>query len=244
MSAALLSPDRDALDFIDAVKKLSSRDELMQRFEAFIGGFGYYAWLVTGLPPQGERIDPLVILNGWDPGWYELYRKSSFVDDDPCVARVRQTTRSFFWSDLKLDPVRQAKSIRIMKAAAEFRMTEGFCMPLHGDDGFEAVVTMAGTKPDSSAKARSCLGLVSIFVHSQANRLRRPQCQKRVLSVREREVLTWVATGRSAEAIAASLGITADSVEVYLRRAAAKLETRGRVRTLLEAYQRGEIQFP
>ncbi len=117
-------------------------------------------------------------------------------------------------------------------------------MPLHGEDGFEAVVTMAGAKPDVSAQARSCLGLVSIFVHSQANRLRRPQSEKRVLSIREREVLTWVATGRSADAIAAGLGITTDSVEVYLRRAAAKLATRGRVRTLVEAYQRGEIQLP
>jgi LuxR family transcriptional regulator, quorum-sensing system regulator BjaR1 len=244
MSAALSNPGREALDFIDSVKTIRDCDELMRQFEAYIGGYGYFAWLVTGIPPQGEKIDPLIILNGWDSDWYDLYRKSGFVDDDPCVARVRQTTRSFFWSDIELDPRRQSKAARVMNAAGEFRMTEGFCMPLHGDDGFEAVVTMAGSKPDISAKARSCLGLVSIFVHSQANRLRRPQSNKRVLSVREREVLTWLATGRSAEAIAAGLGITADSVEVYLRRAAAKLATRGRVRTLVEAFQRGEIQLP
>jgi LuxR family quorum sensing-dependent transcriptional regulator len=55
---------RAAFDFIDEIERMSDRRSLMARLDSELK-HGFHAWLITGLPNPGGRIDPLMMLNGW-----------------------------------------------------------------------------------------------------------------------------------------------------------------------------------
>lgn len=244
MSAKVFSHGKEALAFIDEIKNKKTSEELLECFNAYLIRRGFTAWLITGVPPKGYDIAPLVLLNGWSPEWYSVYRKERFIDDDPCAERVLETFKPFPWSEVVFDHRREKRQRLIMDLAASFGMRKGICVPIHGLDGFEAAVTVAGRDPDISLQSLSSLSLVSMFVHSRASHFADKKKKVGRLSVREREVLTWTTIGRNSEDIGETLGVSKNCVEMYLKRAAVKLGTRGRMRTVIEAYRRGEIEFP
>jgi DNA-binding NarL/FixJ family response regulator len=59
------------------------------------------------------------------------------------------------------------------------------------------------------------------------------------LTEREREVVGWVATGRSNDEIAASLVVSADTVRTHVSRAMVKLQARDRAQLVVFAIQSG-----
>lgn len=64
-----------------------------------------------------------------------------------------------------------------------------------------------------------------------------------VLTHREREVLTLIATGRTSEAVAAQLGITAKTVNVHAQNAVMKLGASNRISAIVRAAKLNEIQI-
>lgn len=243
MAASLYRHGQEALSFIDHLKKINSREALLTEFTTFLDGFGYSSWLITGIPPEGHDLSSRVILNGWKPEWYRLYLQESFIDIDPCAKHSARSVNAFRWSEAPFQTGREKLQQKIMDLAASFGMRQGICVPIHSLDGFQAAVTVAGSQPDSSFKALSCLGLVAMFVHSRAVSFGAVKKKNKPLSVREREVLSWTSLGLNAQEIGDKIGISTDCVEMYIKRASLKLNTRGRIRTVIEAYKNGEINI-
>lgn len=232
---------RDALDFIDGLSRLESAGAVVAALRDKLACYGFHAFLITGLPEVGDRIDPLVMINGWPPGWFELYLKRSFSDHDPIVAHCKRSIDPFAWADVYRDDQASTRQREVMQRARDFKMIDGFCVPIHDESGFRAVVTMAGDRPDLSPRSRSAIHLMSIYAHSKASSHNDKANAAHVLTVREREVLTWLAIGRTTDGVAERLGISAGTVEAHYENAARKLGVRGRMRTVLEAYRRREI---
>ena len=49
-----------------------------------------------------------------------------------------------------------------MDRASDFRMREGFCVPIHTSGGHEAIVTMAGERVELSGQVRPALHLMAL----------------------------------------------------------------------------------
>jgi LuxR family quorum sensing-dependent transcriptional regulator len=236
-----LDTGRDALDFIDGLSRLDNAGAVVGALRDKLASYGFHAFLITGLPELGDRIDPLVLLNGWPAGWFDLYVRQSFSDHDPIVAHCKRSLDPFAWADVYDDRAATPRQREVMQRARDFTMIEGFCVPIHNEDGFQAVVTMAGDRPDLSPRSRSAIHLMSIYAHSKASSHSIAERDRHLLTTREREVLTWLAIGRTTDGVAERLGISAGTVEAHYENAARKLGVRGRVRTLVEAHRRGEI---
>lgn len=243
MSGRQFNAGRDALDFIDRLSALSDPTSVVTALRDKLASYGFHAFLITGLPEMGDRIDPLVLLNGWPPGWFELYLEKSFSDWDPIAAHCKTTIDPFAWAEVYRDEGASARQQEVMHRARDFSMIEGFCVPIHGESGFQAVVTMAGNRPDLSRQTRSAIHLMSIYAHGKAADCLRPMRLDHVLTVREREVLTWLAVGKTTEGVAERLGVAPGTAEAHFENAARKLGVRGRTRTVIEAYRRGEISL-
>lgn len=243
MSGRHFNAGRDALDFIDRLSTLTDPTTVVATLRDKLASYGFHAFLITGLPEIGDRIDPLVLLNGWPPGWFELYLEKSFSDWDPIAAHCKTTIDPFAWNDVYQEGAALPRQREVMHRARDFNMIEGFCVPIHGEAGFQAVVTMAGDRPDLSRQARSAIHLMSIYAHGKAADCLRPARLEHVLTVREREVLTWFAIGKTTEGVAERLGVSAGTAEAHFENAARKLGVRGRTRTVIEAYRRGEISI-
>jgi DNA-binding NarL/FixJ family response regulator len=72
-----------------------------------------------------------------------------------------------------------------------------------------------------------------------AGRAHRPHPELHLLTDREREIVSWVATGSSNETIAKQLVVSAATVRTHVSRAMVKLGARDRAQLVVIAYQSG-----
>ncbi|MDQ3715213.1 MAG: helix-turn-helix transcriptional regulator, partial [Actinomycetota bacterium] len=80
--------------------------------------------------------------------------------------------------------------------------------------------------------------LIEEFATRQPNRTA-PHPRLDSLTVREREIVGWVATGRSNDEIAAELVVSPATVRTHVGRAMSKLGARDRAQLVVFAYQSG-----
>jgi LuxR family transcriptional regulator, quorum-sensing system regulator BjaR1 len=243
MAGVAFDISRAAFDFVDEIERVSDPRLVMGRFDRELVRYGFHAWLITGLPNPGGRIDPLMMLNGWPSGWTDTYTKLNLVENDPVVAHCFRSTSPFEWSDAPYDPVTNPKAKEVMDRATDFRMNQGFCVPIHTPDGFQAVVTMAGERVDSASQVRRALHLMALYAHQKAVELCSPKIAPipPLLSKREREVLQWTVAGKTSWEISKILGVADSTVEAHIKAARAKLGASNRVATVVMALRRGEI---
>ncbi len=120
----------------------------------------------------------------------------------------------------------------------------GLQVPVFGTTGLEGAISVAGTSIDASPSARLQLETVATAAFRAARRLAESPAELSgsALSSREREVLRWVAAGRRQAEIAATLGLSARTVENHLRRARQRLGVATTAQAVRAASRRGEIE--
>lgn len=236
---------RAAFDFLDEIERLTDKQLVMDRLERELQKYGFHAWLITGLPNAGGRIDPLMMLNGWPQGWSEAYTKANYVRDDPVVAHCLRSAAPFEWVDAPYDPQVNLKAKEVMDRATDFGMNRGYCVPIHSSDGYQAVVTMAGERVELAAPVRRALHLMSLYAHGKAVELCAVKAAPppRLLTKREREVLQWTSAGKTAWEISQILGVSESTIIAHLKAAALKFDTPNRVATVVAALRHGEISL-
>jgi LuxR family quorum sensing-dependent transcriptional regulator len=236
---------RAAFDFIDNIEHMSDRHLVMQRFSRELSRYGFHAWLITGLPNPGDRIDSLMMLNGWPKGWTETYTKLNLVQNDPVVAHCFRSRVPFEWTEAPYDAVTNPKAKEVMDRASDFRMKRGFCVPIHTGEGFQAVVTVAGERVELYGQIKRALHMMGLYAHNKAVELCQPKQipTPRLLSKRQREILQWTAAGKTSWEISQILGVAESTVTAHIKAAAAKFDTCNRVATVVAALRRGEISL-
>ena len=142
----MLDISRAAFDFVNDIERLSDQRLLTDRFGRELDGYGYHAWMIASLPNPGGRTGSVAMLSGWQESWTELYRRHNLIRNDPMVAHCFRSTAPFEWREAPYDPLANPKAKEVMDRASDFRMREGFCVPVHTSDGYEAVITMAGER--------------------------------------------------------------------------------------------------
>ena len=233
---------RKALEFVDAVEKLDGA-ALIGRFEALIASCGFTAYIMAGLPSSNAGLPELTLANGWPRDWFDMYVRENFSAVDPVPRHGATTVHPFVWSDAPYDRDRDPAAHRVMTRAAEFGLVEGYCIPLHYDDG-SAAISMAGKEPDLSPAARGAMQLVSIYAHSRLRAINRPKLPRRnKLTARECEILKWAAQGKTAWEISVILSIAERTVKFHLIEAARKLDAANRTSAVAKALTLGLIRL-
>lgn len=245
MAEDVFDPGRAAFDFIDDIANMDDQRAVIDRMGREFAKFGFTAWVVTGLPMPGGRMEEMMLLNGWSPDWSSYYFKHNLIKDDPVGAHCFRSTGPFEWKDASYDPETWPAARKVMNDATDAGMRHGFCVPIHTAAGFQSVVSMAGEHVDLSPHAKRALHLMSIYAHDKAvSVVRRPhEPYRALLTKREREVLNWTAAGKTSWEISRILGISEQTVVAHLKAAASKFETPNRVATVVAALRRGEIFF-
>src|SRR3546814_8760188 len=87
-----------------------------------------------------------------------------------------------------------------MHEATEFGLRQGICVPVHAPFASPSVVTVSGEIVDLAPATRHVVGLLARQALQSVQRLRSGSGDslKPALSEREREVLRWVAAGKTA----------------------------------------------
>ena len=232
---------RRALDFVDAVERLSAPG-VIELFEAEIKACGFHAYIMAGLPSPGTSLSDLTVANGWPPEWFELYTRENFSVMDPIPKYGASTLQPFEWSEARYDKESNPAAHLVMTRAAEFRLMEGYCIPLHYDEG-GAVISMATEQLNIDPVAKSALQLIGVYAHNRIRSLGRPTSERALLTAREREILRWAADGKTSWEVSVILRISERTVKFHLIQASRKLNAVNRTSAVAKALARGLIKL-
>jgi LuxR family quorum sensing-dependent transcriptional regulator len=233
-----------ALDFVDALEAVRNATEATDLLRKTIAEAGFSAFVMCGLPDATTDFRNRMIADGWPPGWASLYVAEGFAHDDPVERHCLRTVEPFSWNEAPYSPANEPRAHEVMTRATDFRMRQGFCIPIHYGDGSGAAVSFAGERPEMAPHIRAAMHLVALYAHHKVRGLVRPaQPLGRVLSAREREVLNWAKGGKTDWEISIILNISERTARAHMQSAARKLHAVNRTSTIVNALRRGEIKL-
>lgn len=233
---------RRALDFVESVERLSVPG-VVKLFESEVQACGFHAYIMAGLPAPGTALAERIVVNGWPAEWFELYTRENFIALDPVARFGASTVQPFEWSEARYDKDDDPAAHLVMTRATEFRLRAGYCIPVHYDEG-GAVISLATEHLHLDPHARSALQLIGVYAHNRIRSLARPQREKAdLLTAREREVLRWVAGGKTSWEISVILKISERTVKFHLIEASRKLNAVNRTAAVAKALARGLIKL-
>jgi LuxR family quorum sensing-dependent transcriptional regulator len=232
----------EAFSFIEGLDRIDDSDRVMDAMEKSFAVFGFENFIITGLPNPKERFEELVVVRKWPAGWFEIYAQEDYVRVDPVIRLCGRTVHPFEWSEAPYDPEREPRALEVMCRATDFRMARGFCLPIHGLNGYEACLSMSGVDIDLDHRTKPAIHLMALYAFERVRQLVHPENPRHnPLTPREREVLTWAAAGKCAAATAQILGITERTVVAHLTNAGEKLGAVTKTHAVAKAIRHGLI---
>lgn len=235
----------DTLGFIQDLDRARAPEEVCATLLRITRRFGVEHVLAGLIPnPGADRRTQLshVVVDAWPQDWARRYFSHGYLDRDPTIARVLSAPTSFLWSELEPAYRNDAPARRVMEEARDFKLNEGYTVPLMTLEGDLAGFSLAGERLEIAPEERGMLTLVATYALARALPLRRAtRPPLAALSPREREALQWASEGLPDHAIGDKMGISEHGVDKHMRAARSKLRAATRTHAVAEALRRNLI---
>jgi len=191
----------------------------------------------------GGAIDMTVATDGFSDEWLCHYIEDQLHLVDPIPAFALQSTKPFLWSEIESLTELTKPEKSYIEEMMDFEACNGLAVQVFGPSGLNGYFGLAFTQ---KSRVIDPLDLHEIQWVCQLAHHRYCDFVKAVsadvtLSAREREVLEWVAKGKSNSAIAKIIGVSIHSVDAYMRRIYAKLGVNERVTAAIRGLGSGLI---
>ncbi|MEO1656981.1 MAG: LuxR family transcriptional regulator [Pseudomonadota bacterium] len=199
------------------------------------------------LPPFGAMdhgAELTVVAHGFPDAWVERYRREHLYLIDPIPRHALQSAKPFWWSEAASFSDLGAEERRYLQILAEQEFGDGLALPVYGPNGRDGYASLGFGKehPElSSVEIRHIQWACQVGHERYCQLLCEVNHDKVTLSPREQEILGWVARGKSNSVIAQLTGISANTVDTYMRRIYSKLRVVDRVTAALRALAIGAI---
>lgn len=230
------------LEAIEHFDHAETESALSDHLAQAIAAFGYQHLCCVSAPNMEQRgFDDKVLLNGWPKGWFEQYRRSNFHAHDPVAAFLRTQTNAFKWSDVPVPSNNQLAKTVMTVSFSDYRMRHGLCVPIHSLNGYQAGISFAGFEIEDGKEADAAVQMIGIYAVNCLSHLKSTFKKPKLLSAREREVLTWTAAGKTAWDTSNILNIAEDTVNKHIAAAMRKLNVHTRAQAVAESIRSGEI---
>lgn len=233
----------EAFAFIEELDRLSTPDQVVDAMGRSFALFGFETFILTGLPHPEQRIEGLVLAKKWPLEWYRRYTQKAYDRHDPVIRLCRRTVQPFEWAEAPYDPNADPRAAEVMQGAQDFGMKQGYCLPIHGLNGYEACLSMGGPHLDLSAQTKPAIHLMAMYAFECARRILAPPARPNPLTLRERETLRWAALGKSAADTGEILGVTERTVTAHMASACQKLSAVNKTHAVARALQHRLIEL-
>jgi LuxR family quorum sensing-dependent transcriptional regulator len=224
--------DQSIFGFIDALSGLSDSVAIVDALHHALAAEGAQFFCFNFLPQPSESFDDVVLANRWPRDWLRLYAAENYVQDDPAIRYCRRVAHPFEWSLAPFDPVREPRAAEIVERARDFGLADGYVTPVPSPSGSLGSVWVAGRAP-FGARAKAAIHFTSLYAFDRLRALKAPPCRNKTsLTTREREVLNWIASGKSAWEIGEILAISKRTVDEHTQAALRKLGAANRAQAV------------
>ena len=241
-----VSGSGDIKAFVERVAGAPSRLAVWRAMYAFLQARGFDNVIYLRLGPLADPgpgwID--VLAEGVPDEWTKAYVAEELWRADPVTAQARVSLAPFFWLDVgqmrKLSPPEAS----FLRRRVQEALGDGVALPVFGPalrDGYVGAGFGGARRPLSAAALRElqCAAQMGHLAYCGVAPAGGPQPNS--LSPREREVMGWIARGRSNATIGEILGVSFHTVDTMVRRIFAKLDVTDRTTATVRALACGEI---
>jgi LuxR family quorum sensing-dependent transcriptional regulator len=237
-----------AMEFLSRAEKSTKVADLVDDYSSLVRRFGVTHYIIAGLPSHGEDPESLIVVNKWPKEWLDRYREENYFYADPVTQWSFSQPRPFTWQAARENCEATARAKQIEGEARELHLVDGIGFPVVGPNRFQAVVSLAtDTSCDLSPEHRWLLYAASTACQVQALEMLRPEDAMSPplprLTDRERDVLQWLAHGKTKWEVSTILGISENTVDTHMRHVRGKLNTSNTAQAVAEAIHRHEIQI-
>lgn len=198
--------------------------------------------------PHASQVGKSVFIAmfGFSPEWTSLYRKPEFRANDPIPDFVMREGKSTSYREVLAQlqlTTAQEDYVAQMEAQG---LIETMAIPIYGPYDFDTYCTFnigREVRPEDTELLHHLIAMMEIANRRMAQLLEKQSGNLVPLSDRELEVLNWIGRSKSNGDIATILGVSSATVDTYVRRIFAKLETNDRVAAVIKGLRLGLIRF-
>jgi len=235
------------LDFVERLSGLTDYNDICREIMVELEWFGFSCVTCFTIPGPGAQLKDNIWLNNRPAEYVERYAEKNYVIHDPIVKELRRNTRPYSWSDVREGRDLKKGERTIIEEGREFGARDGLIIPIMSLSGQRALFSPCGLEPDLTPRARAALELIGIYSHHALMRAmverQREETVHTPLTPREREILQWVAVGKTDEEIADILSISTTTVTSHVENAKQKLDAFRRTYAVVQAIRLGEISL-
>jgi DNA-binding CsgD family transcriptional regulator len=176
--------------------------------------------------------------------WLDRYREAGHIHRDAGIARIMSSTEPFWWSELQSGYLDHQQR-RIFGEASEFNLDHGLVVPIRQPDGsIWSCLLSAKVLEESNEMKLAAVVAANYFVGRgallQSREARQIDLAYR-LTQRQREVVLWLARGKTAEEIGEILGTSGRTVSHQIDDAKKRFNSKTLSSLVAEAIVHGEI---
>jgi LuxR family quorum sensing-dependent transcriptional regulator len=235
------------LDFVERLQKLTHYDEICGHIVQELKWYGFSCVTSFSVPGAGQTLKDCLWLNTRPQDYIDRYSAQNYVLQDPVVTEFRKTIRPYTWNDLRRNRELKKAEKTIIDEAREWGARDGFMVPIVTRSGSVSGFCPCGFEPDLSARARAALEVIAIYSDQALRRslvqAKREEVTHTRLTPREREIMQWVAVGKSDEEISDILSVGTSTVTSHVENAKKKLDAFRRTYAVVQAIRLGEISL-
>ena len=216
----------------------------MNDFLRCVEPLGFEHVMMSNLPTGQADVRPLVMLQGWPTEWFERYVERSYYLNDAVSLAAASTCDPFKWHSLDPLIACDRKQSQIAGEACEHGLSDGILIPMLAPRGWRAVVSLGSRrKLDISPEEETAVLLTAHIANRIVRKLVGEKTAAHRLSPREREVVSWLAAGKTAWEISCILGVLESRVRRAVEVARYKLAVSTGPQLVAEAVRLREISL-
>jgi LuxR family quorum sensing-dependent transcriptional regulator len=220
-------------EFIEQVDAQADIPSLLEAFQALIKQYGMACFMIGDPTRPKMQISDRIWASTWPEEWMLQWSAQNYVSIDPVVNQLLVRNDPMRWSDTR--GANDDAGARVLDEATEFRLKDGFALPIYSREGFVVGISMGTEHYELGKQDEACLHLASLYFHAKLERLRAentPRARGPRLTPRERECLSWVAAGKTDWEISQILNIAEQTAHEYVQNALTKLNATTRAQAV------------
>jgi len=231
-------------DILNRIADATTLPLLWRQMTRYFGRNGFqavsYYWVraTTHLPAT------MPLQHGFSKDEIDLYLSFDFQRLDIVPRAALAAGMPIRWSMIWRSSELTSEERAFVEAMREVDFSDGFSLPCYGPNGRNAVVGLSKMKAkvDISPGHMSLLHFAAQAAHLRICAMFADEgTRDRQLSTREKEILDWVARGKSNTVIADILAISPGTVDTYMRRIYEKLDVSDRTSAAVKGVGLGLI---
>ncbi|MER9951871.1 LuxR family transcriptional regulator [Mesorhizobium sp. M0047] len=214
--------DSDVFDFVERCRKHGAAASLLTDLLETVKKIGFEHLILSGVPLGGQKLAPMVELNGWPNGWFERYVEAEHAAVDGVCIYSAKTLKPFLWSEVPAKWSQTEASRRVAGEATEFGIWSGFAVPMLSIHHWQSVMSFASSAKICKLHPRQQAQLVTMAVYAGMTIQALSNDDENgegLLTDREKEVLLWAAAGKTSSETSQILGLTERTVKWHTTRA-------------------------